>query len=158
MNKITPFLWFDGRAEEAMEFYTSIFPDSRRGTVTRYTDAGPGEKGSVMSVTFELNGQEFYALNGGPDFPFTPAISFYVECGTQEEIDYYWEKLVEGGRPSQCGWLQDKFGLSWQIVPSILWDFLHGGDDAKAARVMRAVFSMVKLDIACLQAAAGAVQ
>ena len=157
MKKITPFLWFDGRAEEAMEFYTSTFKDSKRGTVTRYTDAGPGEKGSVMSVTFELNGQEFYGLNGGPNFQFTPAISFFVECDTQEEIDYYWDKLCEGGLPNQCGWLTDKFGLSWQIVPSILWELLHGGDDAKAARVMRAVFSMIKLDIAGLQAAAAGV-
>ncbi len=156
MKKITPFLWFNGCAEEAMEFYLSIFKDSKRGAITRYTDAGPGEKGSVMSVTFELNGTEFYALNGGPNFQFTPAISFFVECDTQEEIDDYWEKLCEGGMPNQCGWLQDKFGLSWQIVPVILWDLLHSGDEAKAARAMRAMFTMSKLDIAALQAAADA--
>src|SRR5689334_11286100 len=120
MRKITPFLWFDDKAEEAMNFYCSVFRNSRKGSVMRYGEAGPGPEGSVMSVTFELEGQEFMALNAGPQFSFTPAISFFVNCETQDEVDYFWEKLSEGGRRDQCGWLQDKYGLSWQIVPSIL--------------------------------------
>jgi predicted 3-demethylubiquinone-9 3-methyltransferase (glyoxalase superfamily) len=147
MQKITPFLWFDGKAEEAMNFYTSIFKNAKVGNITRYGDAGPGPKGSVMSATFELEGQEFFALNGGPQFKFTPAISFFVKCTTQEEVDRYWEALSAGGEKSQCGWLTDKFGLSWQIVPSVLGEMLSDKDAAKANRVMQAMLQMTKLDI-----------
>jgi len=147
MQKITPFLWFDGKAEEAMNFYTSIFRNAKVGNITRYGDAGPGPKGSVMSATFELEGQEFFALNGGPQFKFTPAISFFVSCKTQEEVDRYWEALSAGGEKSQCGWLTDKFGLSWQIVPSVLGEMLSDKDAAKANRVMQAMLQMTKLDI-----------
>lgn len=153
MQKITPFLWFDGKAEEAMNFYTSIFKNSKVGNVVRYGEAGPGPKGSVMSATFEIEGQEFYALNGGPVFNFTPAISFFVKCTTQDEVDYYWNKLLEGGAPSQCGWLTDKFGLSWQIVPTVLGELLSDKDAAKAQRVMQAMLKMVKLDIKVLMQA-----
>jgi predicted 3-demethylubiquinone-9 3-methyltransferase (glyoxalase superfamily) len=153
MQKITPFLWFDDKAEEAMKFYVSIFKNSKVGEVTRYGDAGPGRKGSIMSVTFELNGQEFYALNGGPVFKFNPAISFFVNCETQAEIDEFWEKLSAGGRKDQCGWLQDKYGLSWQIVPSILGKLLGDPDPVKANRVMEAMLKMHKLDIAKLKQA-----
>ena len=153
MQKITPFLWFDGRAEEAMNFYVSVFRNSKVGKVTRYGEAGPGPKGTVMSATFELDGEEFYALNGGPQYKFTPAISFFVSCETQAEIDELWEKLSEGGVPNQCGWLDDKFGLTWQIVPSILGKLLGDKDPVKAARVMNAMMQMVKLDIAGLQRA-----
>lgn len=151
MQKITPFLWFDGKAEEAMNFYVSVFKNSKVGAVTRYGDAGPGPKGSVMSVTFDLDGQSFYALNGGPQFTFSPAISFFVNCETQEEVDELWEKLSEGGGIHQCGWLHDKFGVTWQIVPSVLWKLLHGSDPAKSAATMRAMMKMVKLDIQTLQ-------
>ncbi len=153
MQKITPFLWFDDKAEEAMNFYVSIFKNSKVGSVTRYGDAGPGPKGSVMSVTFELDGQEFFALNGGPQFNFTPAISFFVNCETQGEIDDLWEKLSEGGGTHNCGWLHDKFGLSWQIVPSVLTKLLHDNDLEKSARVMRVMMQMDKLDARRLQEA-----
>ena len=153
MQKITPFLWFDDKAEEAMKFYVSIFKNSKVGKVTRYGDAGPGPKGSVMSVTFELNGQEFYALNGGPVFKFNQAISFFVNCETQAEIDEFWEKLSAGGRKDQCGWLQDKYGLSWQIVPSILGKLLGDPDPVKSNRVMEAMMKMHELDIAKLKQA-----
>lgn len=153
MQKITPFLWFDGRAEEAMNFYVSVFKNSKVGKVTRYGEAGPGPKGTVMSATFELDGEEFFALNGGPQYKFTPAISFFVNCETQAEIDELWEKLSEGGVPNQCGWLDDKFGLTWQIVPSILGKLLGDKDPAKSARVMNVMMQMVKLDIAGLQRA-----
>ena len=154
MQKITPFLWFDGKAEEAMNFYVSIFKNSKAGRVTRYGDAGPRPKGSVMSATFELDGQEFFALNGGPHFTFTPAISFFVNCETQQEVDEFWEKLSEGGEKQRCGWLKDKYGLSWQIVPSILGKLLQDKDAAKSTRVMKAMMQMDKLDIRGLEQAA----
>ncbi len=154
MQKITPFLWFDDKAEEAMNFYVSIFKNSKTGRVTRYGDAGPGPKGSVMSATFELGGQEFFALNGGPHFTFTPAISFFVNCETQQEVDEFWEKLSEGGEKQRCGWLKDKYGLSWQIVPSILGKLLQDKDAAKSTRVMKAMMQMDKLDIRGLEQAA----
>ncbi len=147
MQKITPFLWFDGTAEEAMNFYTSIFKNSKKGHVSRYGEAGPGPKGTVMSATFELEGQQFMALNGGPHFKFSPAISFFVDCKTQQEVDELWEKLSEGGQIQQCGWLTDKFGLTWQIVPSILGELLGDKDPAKSQRVMKAMMQMKKLDI-----------
>ncbi len=153
MQKITPFLWFDGKAEEAMNFYISIFKNSKIGTVSRYGEAGPGAKGTVMSATFELDGQEFFALNGGPQFTFTPAISFFVNCETQQEIDELWEKLSAGGEKQRCGWLKDKYGVSWQIVPSGLSKLLHDKDAAKAKRVMQAMMQMEKLDINGLQQA-----
>jgi predicted 3-demethylubiquinone-9 3-methyltransferase (glyoxalase superfamily) len=153
MQKITPFLWFDGKAEEATNFYVSIFKNSKVGSITRYGDAGPGPKGTVMVATFQLDGQEFIALNGGPQFTFTPAISFVVNCTTQEEVDTYWEKLSEGGAKNQCGWLQDKYGLSWQIVPTVLGELLQDKDAAKAQRVMKAMLQMTKIDIALLKQA-----
>jgi Uncharacterized protein conserved in bacteria len=147
-QKITPFLWFDGRAEDAANFYTAIFENSRVLDVARYGEVGPGEKGSVMTVSFELEGQRFVGLNGGPHYKFTPAISFYISCGTQEEVDYFWERLLEGGgKPSQCGWLTDKFGVSWQVVPDALIEFLQDEDREKAQRVMQAMLQMVKIDI-----------
>jgi predicted 3-demethylubiquinone-9 3-methyltransferase (glyoxalase superfamily) len=153
MQKITPFLWFDNNAEEAMTFYTAIFKNSKIGTVRRYGDAGPGPKGSVMTGTFQLNGQEFMALNGGPHFKFTEAISFFVNCETQEEVDELWEKLSAGGQESRCGWLKDKFGLSWQIIPRILGELLGDKDPAKALRVMQAMLQMSKIDIMKLKQA-----
>jgi predicted 3-demethylubiquinone-9 3-methyltransferase (glyoxalase superfamily) len=154
MPKITPFLWFNDQAEEAMHFYVSIFKNSKAGSVTRYGDAGPGPKGSVMVASFQLDGVDFTALNGGPQFPFTEAVSFVVHCETQQEIDYYWDKLTAGGRPSQCGWLKDKFGLSWQVVPDVLPQLLKNTDPKKSQRVMQALMQMTKLDIARLQEAA----
>ncbi len=153
MQKITPCLWFDGKAEEAMTFYTSIFKKSKIGNVMRYGDAGPGKKGTVLSATFELDGQEFIALNGGPMFKFSPAISLFVKCETQEEIDDFWAKLLKGGAPQQCGWLTDKFGVSWQIVPTILSEMLRDKDPVKANRVMQSMLKMIKLDIKLLQQA-----
>jgi predicted 3-demethylubiquinone-9 3-methyltransferase (glyoxalase superfamily) len=153
MQKITPFLWFDGKAEEAMNFYTSIFKNSKIGSIMRYGEAGPGPKGTVMSATFELDGQEFIALNGGPQFTFSPAISFFVTCETQQEVDELWEKLVAGGKPQQCGWLTDRYGLSWQIVPSVLGKMLQDKDAEKSNRVMKAMMEMVKLDIPGLERA-----
>ncbi len=153
MQKITPFLWFDGKAEEAMNFYVSIFKDAKVVTTTRYGDAGPGPKGSVMTAVFQLQGQEFMALNGGPQFQFTPALSFVVKCETQKEVDEYWEKLSAGGRTDQCGWLTDKYGLSWQIVPTMLGKLLGGNDPVKSDRMMQALMKMTKLDIADLQRA-----
>ncbi len=153
MQKIAPCLWFDGKAEEAMHFYTSIFRNSKVGDVTRYTEAGPGEKGSVLAVTFEIEGREFMGLNGGPNFKFSPAISFSVKCETQEEVDYYWGKLLAGGQPQQCGWLTDKFGVSWQIVPTVLVEMLKDKDAGKANRVMQVMLKMVKLDIRALRQA-----
>lgn len=151
MQKITPFLWFDGQAEEAMNFYVSIFKNSKVGRVTRYGEGGPGPKGTVMSATFQLDGQEFMALNGGPLFSFTPAISFFVNCETQEEVDELWEKLSAGGKKERCGWLKDKFGLSWQIIPSTLGKLLQDKDPEKARRVMQAMLQMDKIDIKGLQ-------
>jgi len=139
MQKITPFLWFNDNAEEAMNFYVSIFKNSKVGRVTRYGEAGPEPKGTVMSATFQLEGQEFFALNGGPRFKFTEAISFFVSCETQEEVDQLWEKLSEGGRKDMCGWLKDKFGLSWQIIPTVLGQMLGDKDPAKSQRVMQAM-------------------
>jgi predicted 3-demethylubiquinone-9 3-methyltransferase (glyoxalase superfamily) len=151
MQKITPFLWFDGKAEEAMNFYVSVFKKSKVVRVTRYGDAGPGPKGTVMSATFQLEGQDFFALNGGPQFTFTPAISFFVNCETQQEVDELWEKLSEGGKKERCGWLKDKYGLSWQVVPSILGRLLGDKDATKSKRVMQAMLQMDKLDINGLQ-------
>jgi predicted 3-demethylubiquinone-9 3-methyltransferase (glyoxalase superfamily) len=156
MKKITPFLWFDGKAEEAMNFYVSIFKNSKTGRVTRWGEGGPGPKGTVMSATFQLDGQDFFALNGGPHFSFTPAISFFVNCETQQEVDELWEKLSEGGEKQRCGWLKDKYGLSWQIIPSVLDQLLHDKDAGKSSRVMQAMMQMDKIDIKKLeQAAAG---
>jgi predicted 3-demethylubiquinone-9 3-methyltransferase (glyoxalase superfamily) len=155
MQKITPFLWFDDKAEEAMNFYTSIFKNSKIGSVSRYGEAGPGQAGTVMSAAFELDGQEFMALNGGPHFTFTPAISFFVHCETQAEVDELWDRLSEGGEEGQCGWLMDKYGLSWQIVPSVLGELLGDKDPEKSQRVMHAMLQMKKIDIAQLKLAYG---
>jgi len=158
MQKITPFLWFNDNAEEAVKFYASIFKNSKIGKIARYGEEG--EKiagrpaGSVMTVEFQVEGQDFVALNGGPHFKFTEAISFVVNCETQEEVDYYWEKLSEGGKEVQCGWLKDKYGLSWQIVPTVLGELLSDKDAAKSQRVMTAMLKMVKLDIKKLKDAA----
>ena len=152
-QKITTFLWFDNQAEEAVDFYTSIFKNSRKGDAVRYGDTGPGPKGQVMTAEFQLAGQQFMALNGGPHFKFTEAISLMVKCDTQEEIDELWEKLSEGGEKVQCGWLKDKFGLSWQIVPTILGELMKDKDPEKTNRVMQAIMQMKKLDIAELKAA-----
>jgi predicted 3-demethylubiquinone-9 3-methyltransferase (glyoxalase superfamily) len=153
MQKITPFLWFDGKAEEAMNFYVSIFKNSKVVRVNRYGAAGPGPKGTVMSATFQLDGQEFLALNGGPQFTFSPAISFFVNCETQAEVDELWEKLSAGGKKERCGWLKDKYGLSWQIIPSVLGKMLQDTDAEKAKRVMQAMLQMDKIDIKTLQQA-----
>jgi predicted 3-demethylubiquinone-9 3-methyltransferase (glyoxalase superfamily) len=152
-QKISPFLWFDHQAEQAAEFYVSIFPNSAVGEIARYTGAGPGPKGSVMTVVFQLDGQQFTALNGGPIFKFTEAISLVVNCETQEEVDMYWERLSEGGQEVECGWVKDKFGLSWQIVPVILIEMVQDKDSARVERVMKAMFQMKKLDIAGLEKA-----
>ena len=154
MQKITPFLWFDDNAGEAMEFYTSIFKNSKILDVRRYEDVASGQAGKVMTGTFVLDGQEFMALNAGPMFKFTEAISMFVSCETQDEIDDLWERLSAGGEKSQCGWLKDKFGLSWQIVPPILGELLGDPDAAKSKRVMEAMLQMSKIDIAALQRAA----
>ena len=153
MQKITPFLWFDGKAEEAMNFYVSIFKNSKVRSITRYGEAGPGPKRTVMSTTFQLDGQDFFALNGGPQFKFTPAISLFVNCETQQEVDELWEKLSEGGEKQRCGWLKDRFGLSWQIVPSVLGKLLRDKDPEKSNRVMKAMMQMDKIDISGLQKA-----
>lgn len=160
MQKITPFLWFDGKAEEATNFYVSIFKNSKTARVARYGEAGPGPKGTVMSVTFQLEGQEFFALNGGPQFTFSPAISFFVNCRTQEEVDELWDKLSAGGEKHMCGWLKDKYGVSWQIIPAALGEMLNDPDPAISQRVMKAMMQMKKIDIEGLkrakQAAGGA--
>jgi predicted 3-demethylubiquinone-9 3-methyltransferase (glyoxalase superfamily) len=155
MNKITPFLWFDDNAEEAMNFYSSIFKNARIGNISRYPAGSPGgNEGKVMTATFSLEGQDFMVLNAGPHFKFTEAISFFVNCESQEEVDYYWERLTaDGGEESQCGWLKDKFGLSWQIVPSALGKLLSDPDREKAGRAMQAMLKMQKINVAELQAA-----
>jgi predicted 3-demethylubiquinone-9 3-methyltransferase (glyoxalase superfamily) len=152
-QKISPFLWFDGDAEEAANFYVSIFKTSEILSISRYGDAGPGPAGSVMTVSFRLEGLEFTALNGGPEFKFTEAVSFAIDCTSQAEVDELWEKLSEGGEPGPCGWLKDKFGLSWQIVPRVLIELLQDKDPEKANRVMQAMLQMSKIDIAKLEEA-----
>jgi predicted 3-demethylubiquinone-9 3-methyltransferase (glyoxalase superfamily) len=157
MQKITPFLWFDSQAEEAANFYVSIFKNSKIGKISRYDEDGAKAsgrpKGSVLVVSFQLDGQEFAALNGGPNFTFSPAVSFAVDCQTQKEVDTYWEKLSEGGMPGQCGWLTDKYGLSWQIVPTILPKLLMDIDTEKSKKVMQALLQMTKIDIKVLKQA-----
>jgi predicted 3-demethylubiquinone-9 3-methyltransferase (glyoxalase superfamily) len=154
-RKIKPFLWFDDQAEEAAKFYTSIFSNSKIGSIARYPAGSPGPAGEVMTVEFQLEGQDFIALNGGPEFKFTEAISFSVECETQKEIDYYWEKLLaDGGKPVQCGWVKDRYGLSWQVNPTFLSKVFAGKDASKAERVMQAMLPMIKLDLGKLKEAA----
>ena len=155
MQKITPFLWFDGNAEEAANFYISIFKNSKMGKITYYGDAGPGQKGSVLTVSFQLEGQEFVALNGGPHYKFTPAFSLYVDCETQVEVDALWAQLLSGGgREDRCGWLTDKYGVSWQVIPRVLIELLGHQDPQIAARAMQAMLQMAKIDINKLQQAA----
>lgn len=154
MQKIAPFLWFNANAEEAVNYYVSVFKDAKIITQSRYGGAGLGPKGSVMTIEFELKGQRFLALNGGPTFTFTPAISFVVNCETQDEIDYYWDKLSAGGKEVECGWVQDKFGLSWQVVPTIIGKIVGENDPAKTNRMMQAVLKMKRLNIAELERAA----
>ena len=153
MRPISPFLWFDTEAEDAAKHYVSIFSNSKILKVSRYGDAGPGPKGSVLTVTFELDGQRFTALNGGPRFKFTEAISFVIDCKTQEEVDHFWSKLSAGGEESQCGWLKDKFGLSWQVIPTVLGELITDPDPAKSKRAMEAMLKMKKIDIAALRKA-----
>jgi len=153
MPRISPFLWFDTQAEEAARFYASIFKNSEIVKIARYGEAGPGPQGSVMTVVFELEGQEFIALNGGPQFKFTEAISFSVNCETQKEVDQFWEKLSQGGEEGPCGWLKDRYGLSWQINPVILGEMLSDPDPRKSRRVMEAMLKMKKIDIAALKKA-----
>jgi predicted 3-demethylubiquinone-9 3-methyltransferase (glyoxalase superfamily) len=153
MQKITPWLWFDTEGEEAATFYTSIFKNSKILDISRYGDAGPRPAGTAMTVTFELDGQQFTALNGGPEFTFNESISFQVLCDTQDEVDRFWDSLSDGGEESQCGWLKDKFGVSWQIVPSALGEVLGGPDPQKAQAAMKAMLGMQKLDIAALKQA-----
>ena len=152
-QKIIPFLWFDNQAEDAMNYYVKLFNNSRVKNITRYGEAGPGPKDSVMTVSFELEGQEFTALNGGPMFKFTEAISFYVKCKSQDEVDYFWERLTEGGEEQPCGWLKDRFGVSWQIVPTVLVDMLNDPDPEKSKRVTEAMLKMKKIDIKVLKEA-----
>jgi len=153
VQKITPFLWFDGNAEEAMNLYVSVFKNSKVVSVTRYGEAGPGPKGTVMAATFELEGQQFYALNGGPQYKFTPAISLFVSCETQQEVDELWNKLSTDGHKDRCGWLQDKYGLSWQIIPSVLGKMLGDKNPRKSQNVMKAMLQMDKIDIGKLKQA-----
>jgi predicted 3-demethylubiquinone-9 3-methyltransferase (glyoxalase superfamily) len=158
MSAITPFLWFDSQAEEAAHFYTSLFPNSRIVDIARYGDAGPGQNGSVMTVDFELDGRRFTALNGGPQYTFSEAVSFQVSCQTQDEVDEYWAALSEGGEEGPCGWLKDRFGLSWQIVPTALPRLLGDPDREKSQRVMKAMLGMHKLQIDELEKAATTVE
>jgi predicted 3-demethylubiquinone-9 3-methyltransferase (glyoxalase superfamily) len=153
-QKIIPSLWFDTQAEEAADFYTSVFKNSRIVNVSHYTEAGPREAGTVMTVEFELDGERFVGINGGPEFTFSEAVSFQISCEDQAEVDYYWERLTDGGEEGPCGWLKDKFGLSWQVVPGGMDELFSDPDPQRAERAMRAMFSMKKLDIAALQAAA----
>jgi predicted 3-demethylubiquinone-9 3-methyltransferase (glyoxalase superfamily) len=153
VSKIKPFLWFESQAEDAARFYASIFKDSKVGAIARYPEGSPGPAGSVMTVEFQIEGQPFIALNGGPQFKFTEAVSFVIECETQKEIDYYWDRLLEGGKPQQCGWLKDRYGLSWQVVPAQMDKIFFGKDKAKAQRAMQAMLKMVKLDIKALETA-----
>jgi predicted 3-demethylubiquinone-9 3-methyltransferase (glyoxalase superfamily) len=158
MQKITPFLWFDDQAEEAVKFYTSVFKNSKVGRILRYDEEAASKSGrptgSVLTIEFEIEGQKFVALNGGPQFKFNESVSFVVNCETQEEIDYFWGKLTaDGGEESQCGWLKDKFGLSWQVTPTVLIDMLHDRDSEKAERVMKAMLQMQKIEIEKLKAA-----
>ncbi|HTS25867.1 MAG TPA: VOC family protein [Bryobacteraceae bacterium] len=154
MQKITPFLWFDHQAEEAMNFYVSVFKNSKVVSVTRNGDSGPGPKGTLFVGAFEIEGQEFQVLNGGPLFQFTEAISFFVKCESQEEIDDLWQKFTDGGgKPDRCGWLKDKYGVSWQIIPTVLGKLLHGPDAEGSKRALAAMMQMIKLDIAALQKA-----
>ena len=153
MQKIVPFLWFDNQAEEAMNHYISIFPDSKVVSVSRYGDAGPGPKGTVMVANFQLAGQEFMALNGGPEFKFTEAISFSVDCKSQDEVDRFWNRLSDGGEEGPCGWLKDKYGLSWQINPTVLGEMLNDPDPVKSKSVMEAMLEMKKIDIEGLKKA-----
>ena len=156
MQKITTFLWFNDQAEEAVNFYVSLFENSKIDSVSRYGEAGPGPKGSVMTVQFQLEGQKFIALNGGPHFRFTPAISLFVNCESQQEVDRLWDELSEGGRKDRCGWLQDRYGLSWQIIPVTLMQLMSDPDKQKAGRVMKAMLAMDKIDVEKLEAAAEA--
>ena len=153
MQKISICLWFDDQAEEAVYFYTSIFKNSKILETRRYSETGPGDPGSVMTINFQIEGREFMALNGGPHFKFNEAVSMFVNCESQDEVDYFWEKLTEGGQEVQCGWLKDKFGVSWQIVPTALGGLLDDPDPAKVLRVTQAMLQMVKLDVAALQQA-----
>jgi len=156
MPRITPNLWFDTEGEEAAKFYCSIFPNSEITTVSYYTEAGPGPEGAVLTVDFRLDGQDFTAINGGPQFQFSEAVSLLINCKDQEEVDYYYDKLLEGGEESQCGWLKDRYGFSWQVVPEGMTELITGPDKAKANRVMAAMLGMKRLDVAPLQAAADA--
>jgi predicted 3-demethylubiquinone-9 3-methyltransferase (glyoxalase superfamily) len=156
MPAITPSLWFDNNLEEAAEFYTAVFPNSRIEELNRYTDAGPGEPGQVVSGTFVLDGVRFFAINGGPQFPFTEAVSFAVNCKDQDEVDYYWNRLTDGGEESQCGWLKDRYGLSWQIVPQRLFELLNDPDPARATAAAKAMLGMRKIVIADLEEAVAA--
>jgi predicted 3-demethylubiquinone-9 3-methyltransferase (glyoxalase superfamily) len=153
MPNIQPFLWFDSQAEEAAKFYTSIFKNSKINSVSHYGEGAPLPAGTIMTVAFELDGQKFIALNGGPKFKFNESVSFFISVKTQDEIDYFWDKLTEGGEPNVCGWLKDKYGLSWQVIPTILMEFPRDPDPAKAARVMQAMYRMKKIIIADLEAA-----
>jgi predicted 3-demethylubiquinone-9 3-methyltransferase (glyoxalase superfamily) len=157
LQKIVPNLWFDTEAEEAASFYVSVFPNSRVVTVARYTAAGPRPAGMVMTVAFELEGQRFVAINGGPEFPFSEAVSLQIACATQDEVDFYWERLGEGGSDGPCGWLKDRYGLSWQVVPEGVDELFSDPDQSRAARAMEAMFAMTKLDIAALRSAADGV-
>lgn len=154
MPSITPNLWFDTEGEEAAEFYVAVFPNSKITNVTRYGEAGPREAGTVMTVDFVLDGQEFTAINGGPEFTFSESVSFLINCADQEEVDYYWSRLSEGGEEGPCGWLKDRYGLSWQVCPVGLNELINDSDQERTQRVMRAMFEMKKLDLAALQAAA----
>lgn len=150
---ITPCLWFDGKAEEAVNYYVSVFKDAKVVQIDRYSDVGPDPDAPVVFIEFEINGQPFQAINGGPEFPFTESISFSIDCANQEEVDFYWERLTQEGTPSQCGWLKDKYGVSWQIVPQALTELLRDSDRERAGQVMRRMLQMTKIDVTELQAA-----